>query len=343
MNKVESSTWAVAIRLSKEHLFVFTVVPGMTTSRRFPSSPGGSPSPPEDAAGRNSCLLCLVIYAVLSVVYSLVLQRAVEGGAAIALAMVMAIFGTLFLASAISAVVWPGEVRWLRAAMRGEWPEDGSICAVHGRLDGPRRPAPISEEPAVAWAVEVSTRHVSSVHNRKYKVLKLKGLARTPATLEGPAGSVRLSGLLQMNDVKPRRWKAWEVMSEVLSVRNKSAAEPFSESLAGPGDALDDFATPGDDFELVRFNHKYRIEPGDDVDERLLKAGQDVCAFGVFDRRTGTLTGRRVLGVERIDVMVGGPRRVAARLMRKTWLGLAAMAILFVLSHGLVGAVVFLM
>ncbi|MEO1368856.1 MAG: hypothetical protein AAFX50_16900, partial [Acidobacteriota bacterium] len=77
-------------------------------------------------------------------------------------------------------------------------------------------------------------------------------------------------------------------------------------------------------------------------EERLVRPGDDVCAFGIFDRRTGTLTGRRVLGVERIDIFVGGPRQVEARLMRRAWLGMAGMAFLVLLSHGLIAGLIFL-
>ncbi|MEO1084381.1 MAG: hypothetical protein AAFY88_09070, partial [Acidobacteriota bacterium] len=82
------------------------------------------------------------------------------------------------------------------------------------------------------------------------------------------------------------------------------------------------------------------VVPDDDVEERVLSPGQEVCAFGVLDRRAGTLTGRRVLGVERIDVLTGDPHQVADRIMRKARRGLMAMGILFVLSHGLVGGLI---
>ena len=300
---------------------------------------------PEASANRNSCLLMLVIYVVLSVAYTLVLQTRLEAGA-VPLAMVLAIFGTLFLASAISVVVWPGEVRWLRSAMRGEWPDDGALCAVTGRLEGDARPAPISSELALAWSVDVYKRKFSSIQNQTIKVFKLKGMGRKPVVLDGPAGQVRLVGLLELDGVKEKRWSAAQVMPQAgaLKYYGKHGADvqAFSESLAGPGAALDDFATSEEAYEKVRFNPSADVTPEDEVEERLLRSGQEICAIGIFDRRALTLKGRRVLGVERIQIMPGGPRRAAARMMRKTILGLAAMTVLFLLSHGLIGAVIFL-
>ncbi|MEM6796805.1 MAG: hypothetical protein AAF725_22725 [Acidobacteriota bacterium] len=292
-------------------------------------------------ANRNSCLLMLAIYAVLSVIYTLVLQTRLTAGA-IPLALGLAIFGTLFLASAISVVAWPGEVRWLRAALRGEWPDDGSVCAIYGRVEGDAREAPISGEPALAWSVEVSTRQLSHVQNKRRKVLKLRGMGRVPATLVGPAGSVRLVGLLELERSMAKSWKAEKVMEAAQSLRGGRDVQNFERSLAGPGAALDDFATREEDYEKVRLAPGKHVMPEDLVEERLLRPGQEVCAFGVFDRRDGALTGRRMLGVERIEILPGGPRTVAMRLMRKTWLGLAAMSFLFLLSHGLIGAVIFL-
>ncbi|MEM1205407.1 MAG: hypothetical protein AAGN66_19415 [Acidobacteriota bacterium] len=299
----------------------------------------GRPNP-EDSANRNSCILMLVIYVVLSVVYTLVLQTRITE-AAVPLAMVMAIFGTLFLASLISVVAWPGEVRWLRSAMRRGWPDDGATCAISGRLVGEPVPAPISGEPALAWSVDVYTWSYSSTQKRRRKVIKVKGMGRVPMVLEGTAGRVHLAGLVELDASAEQRWKAEEVMPAAAGLRARDVAKPFSGSLSGPGAALDDFGTRDDDYEMVRFDPKGAIMSDDDVEERLLQPGQEVCAFGVFDRRTETLKGRRVLGVERIQVLPGGPRRVAARIMRKTLLGLLAMTLLFLLSHGLVGWVIF--
>ena len=320
------------------------VVHGMTNPRTFQSM-NRSGHDPEASANRNSCLLMLVIYVVLSVVYTRVLQTQLEG-AAVPLALVLAIFGTLFLASAISVVVWPGEVRWLRSAMRGEWPDDGALCAVTGRLEGEARPAPISGEPALAWSIDVYKQHYSAVQKRTVRVFKLKGMGRRPVVLHGPAGQVHLAGLLELDSVKEKRWSAGEVMPQVGALKHygKHGADvqAFSESLAGPGAALDDFATSEESYEKVRFNASAGVTPDDQVEERLLQPGQQICAIGIFDRRTVTLKGRRVLGVERIQIMPGGPRRAAARMMRRTILGLVAMTVLFLLSHGLIGALVFL-
>ena len=298
-------------------------------------------SDPEAAANRNSCLLMLVIYIVLTVVYTLVLQTQVTAYA-LPLAMGLAIFGTLFLASMISVVVWPGEARWLRGAMRGEWPDDGALCAVSGRLVGEAQPAPISGEPALAWSVEVYERRFSSAQNHSRKILKIKGMGRVPMTLEGAVGRVHLGGLVELDAGSEKSWRAEQVMSAVSELRARDAAEPFTENLAGPGDALDDFATTHHDYEMVRFDPGSLVTPDDEVEERLLRPGQEVCAFGIFDRDSTTLRGRQFLGVERVQVMLGGPRRVAARLMRRTLLGLVAMTLLFLLSHGLIGAVIFL-
>ncbi|MEO1368679.1 MAG: hypothetical protein AAFX50_16010, partial [Acidobacteriota bacterium] len=206
----------------------------------------------DDAAGRNSCLLTLVIYATLSVVYALALQTRIDTSAAVPLALVLAIFGTLFLASAISMVVWPGEVRWLRAARRNEWPDDGEVCAVFGRISGEPKTAPISGEPAIAWASEAFKRQHNPGQTTLRKVLKVKCLGRVPAALDGPTGRVRLAGLLSLDHVKARRWKAEEVMAEAYDMRDRGEVEPFEESFAGPGAALDAFATADDDYEKVR-------------------------------------------------------------------------------------------
>ena len=298
-------------------------------------------SDPEASANRNSCILMLVIYVVLTVVYTLVLQTQVTAYA-LPLALGLAIFGTLFLASMISVVVWPGEVRQLRAAMRGEWPDDGELCAVSGRLVGDARPAPISGEPALAWSVDVFRWHYSGGRGHSRKVMKLKGMGRGPIALEGAAGRVHLEGLVELGAGTTTSWRAEQVLPAVSELRSRDAAQPFSENLSGPGGALDDFATRDKDYETVRFDPTGRVLPDDEVEERRLRPGQEVCAFGIFDRQASTLRGRRVLGVERVQVELGGPRRVAARMMRKTLLGLVAMTLLFLLSHGLIGAVIFL-
>lgn len=298
-------------------------------------------SDPDSAANRNSCILMLVIYVVLTVIYTLVLQTRVEA-AALPLAMGMAIFGTLFVASLISAVVWPGEVRWLLAAMRGEMLEQGELGAVSGRLVGEARPAPISDEPALAWSVDAYAMHYSSAQKRSRKILKVKGMGRVPMVIEGAAGYVHVGGLIELDPRSETSWKAEEVMSEVSALRARDVAKPFDMGLESPVAALDDFANQGSEYEMVRFDPTHHVMSDDKVEERLLKPGQEVCALGIFNSRTNTLNGRRILGVDRVQVFLGGPRRVAVRFMRKTLLGLAAMTFLFLLSHGLVGALLFL-
>ena len=304
-------------------------------------SRSASRSNPEASANRHSCLLMLVIYVVLSVVYTLVLRDQVTAYA-LPLALGLAIFGTLFLASVISVVVWPGEVRWLRAARRGEPPANGAICAVSGRLVGEARPAPISGEPALAWSVDIYTTHSSGAQNSSRKITKIKAMGRVPMALEGAAGRFHLGGLIDLDAVKATGWQAEQVMSAATELRARDVAKPFPQSLAGLSTALDDFATQETEYEKVRFDPTDPVMPDDRVEERLLRPGQEVCAFGVFDRHAATLRGRRTLGVERVQVMPGGPRRVSIQLMRKTLFGLLAMTMLFLLSHGLIGAVIFL-
>lgn len=295
---------------------------------------------PEAASNRNSCLLLVVIYVVLTVIYTLVLQTQVTAFA-LPLALGLAVFGTLFLGSLVSTVVWPGEVRWVLAALRRVWPEDGAVCAFSGRLVGEASPAPISGEPALAWSVDASRKLLNQNQNSSRKVMLLKAMGRVPMTLEGPAGRVVLSGLIELERGSEQSWPVEDVRPAILELRARDGAEPFVARQSVDGSTLDDFASSDDSYEKVRFRKGARVMSDDLVEERVLQPGQEVCVFGIFDRGASTLRGRRVLGVERIQVMRGGPRQVVARLMRKTLLSLLAMFLLALLSHGLIAAVVF--
>ena len=81
----------------------------------------------------KSCLLMLGIYAGLTVLYAGVLGTRLTGYSW-PLAMVLAVFGSLFLGSLVSVVTVPDETARIRAAMGGRKPRNRELVAVVGRV-----------------------------------------------------------------------------------------------------------------------------------------------------------------------------------------------------------------
>ncbi|MEM9558568.1 MAG: hypothetical protein AAGC60_30225 [Acidobacteriota bacterium] len=293
-----------------------------------------------DTSGRNSCLLMLVIYAVLTTVYTLVLQTVVTAYA-LPLALALAVFGSLFVGSLVSVVVFPDETRWVREAQRGHRPRTRDLCAICGRVGGDAEPAPISGEPALAWDLEVYDRRYSSIQKQTRKVLKYKGMGRVPIVVEGATGQVRLHGLLEIDQVAAQTTTAEKVMPELEALTEDPSMQAFSLRWKGVTGHLEEFQTDDSSYRKLRHDPKVKLRPTYPVEERILRPGDEVCALGVFDREANALRGRSSLGVARIQILPGSPGRVLARLRRRTWVGLAAMTALFLASHGLIAAVLF--
>lgn len=293
--------------------------------------------------GAKSCLLMLVIYALLCGVNVVVLQTWTPVNAyVIPFAMVMAIFSSLFFGSVVSVFTTPDESARVKAFLRGET-EDGALGAVCGRIvsGGEALTAPISETAAVTWDCTVFTMEYSSVSNQSNKVAKYRGIARQPFACETSRGNWRIQGLVDLEAVPAQEWRAEKVWSALQEWSQDSRFLPFEHHWKGLTGYLEEFAGVGDDDCRLRHNPAINLTPEHKVEEKILRPGQEVCFLGVFDRTTQSLRGENVLGVERVRVFPGSPKKVIAHFRRKNWIGLAAMAILFLASHGLVGALLF--
>ncbi|MCG8454959.1 MAG: hypothetical protein MI919_01665 [Holophagales bacterium] len=291
----------------------------------------------------KSCLVMLLIYGALALTYSLVFQQLVSNFA-VPLALVLAVFGSLFVGSLISMVGFDAEQRLVKkaASTHGGAPADGSLVAITGRVapTAATTVTPIRGQPAVAWDCRVYTRRRRASGKGSYERIEYRSMGRVPFTCSTRWGPVALSGLLDLSAFGTRSWRANEVKAELTTWSADPAFSPFARSWQGMSAQWEEFRTLDETYHLLRRDPAAGFTPEHRVEERSLSPGEEICAIGIYDSRRNALRGHLVLGVERVRVFLGPPRKVLARLRRKAWLGLAAMTFLFLLSHGLIFGVI---
>lgn len=287
------------------------------------------------AAGR-SCLLMLALLVGFTFAEAHLLAP-LASAARWPLAVVLAVFASLFAGSLISVAVAPAEVALIRGFLRGDTPEHGSPAAVCGRIEGvvDPPPSPVGQEPSVAWEVEVFAMVYDPTLKRSRKVLTLKGAGREAFVCDSGSARVRVGGLLDLGAVSPTSWEGADVWPALQVLAADPVAQPFEQTGKGVSDSLEDFATHEEHYRRLRFDPAARLRQEHRVEERVLRPGQEVCLLGTWDRH-GSLGGLDILGVSRVRVFPGSPRRVIARFRAKVWLGLLAMTLLLLASHGAV-------
>ena len=179
------------------------------------------------------------------------------------------------------------------------------------------------------------------VQKQSKKVLKYKAMARVPFGCETDRGTVAIRGLVDLAEVPIDSRRAESVWERLRIWSADPRFEPFEHRWKGVTGYLEEFATEEDRYCRLRHDPERNLTKEHHADERVLAPGQPICALGVYDADEGVLEGESVLGVSRVRILPGSPRRAIARIRRKTWLGLLALGALFVLSHGLIGGVVF--
>lgn len=238
---------------------------------------------------KTACVVWLVLYALIAVAVGLGVHhrvRSVEG------AIAAAIFGGGATWLGIAYILGIGEKRreakMIRSAMSGERPKDGEKIAAVGTVmsaGGGSLEAPFSRTPCVAYEYKIVDR------SGEGESVRYSGCALSPSMIQSARGSVRLLAWPDLDfpteDVSNE--EGYQNATAYLATLPKESTRP-----GGIGAAIQEFKRlAADDDGSIRsdigdaqsdFNiHQMRLT------EKVLKAGERVCATGTYSAAKGGL------------------------------------------------------
>jgi uncharacterized protein len=293
---------------------------------------------------KRSCLLSLVVLAAAVGFYYVGLSRFFEWPGNLLGAVLGALFAAVLVGSLAGLWQASRDSRLIRRAEAGERFEDGRVVAAIGRIRpvGPPLEAPFSGSPCVAYEYDVShvVTRTSKGRTESHETHDATGFALVPSRIETPSGTVRLLGYALLNDF-PRSG---------LGAGGRARAAAYLASTPGTRmargrvfkllDAMSEALT--DDDGAVRAD--WRMEETVDLEgamlaERTVAVGAEVCAIGVYSaERNGLVARGRTIN----RLVPGGAAAARQRLVGEARAKAVMGVALFLASHGLLGAMVYM-
>lgn len=292
---------------------------------------------------KRGCLLGLLAYGALVCLYDVVLRRYIDAPPHY----FAAAFGALFGLMLVSAVIqqWRGarDLRLLRAAEAHQAPADGQMAAVIGTINPLGLPlrGPVTDRPCILYEYEVntsqSTRGRTGRGNESTR--HVSGIAMTPSAIATTYGSVRLLSFPLMDKFESSRETDRESRARVsrylasATVESRgmlSALGAFAGALADDDGAVHvDYVISGDK----------DLPPNAWFSERIVPAGQAVCAFGRYSaERRGLIT----KGTDFVRLMPGDGAAARTLIVSQSRTQFIAAIVFFVFSHGFLGAAAYM-
>jgi hypothetical protein len=262
----------------------------------------------------RSCLLQLGLWGGLAAGAYLYLRSIRDAGiATIVVAVVAGLLAAMAALLIHGVYTSSGERKMLLAATGGTAPRDGDWVAVSGEIRSltPVR-GPLSGEPVVAYEYQI-TREVQMGRSRS-TVTWFEGKALSASTISTPSGAVRLLAVprFEMEPAGLERSRA------ISNARAYIASTTFAPRETGKQrtDALEREWTDDDGvFRIDKriFGAEGDLEDGFQFEERQVRQGDRVCAFGLYsEERRGIVPDLKWGRHSRIGL--GGAEEMAAAL-----------------------------
>jgi len=298
---------------------------------------------------KRGCLIGIVFVVGMIAAYYAVLRQYFEWpGDAIA-ALLGGVFASMFISSIIGVVQAWRDARRIRRAEAHEQPRDGEVVAIVGTIrpiDAPLQ-SPFGGKPCVAYDYELS--HVEHHQSNqggtteKVDVRDIAGLALTPSVIDTAWGGVRLLSFAMLDAFPNTRYGDPAARRRAASYIAGTTFKPMGVSKVFTAlEALEEALTDEDG--AVRMD--WRMTSGEigvqsgTLAEKIVGVGETVCAIGRYSAGRHGLFSDGPTSIVRLTPGDGRKARAAgARNARGT---LAAATLFFVVSHAMLGAMVYM-
>jgi hypothetical protein len=228
------------------------------------------------------------------------------------------------------------ERKMLLDAMAGTLPVDGQWAAVSGTIHSTRPlTAPLTGEKVVAY--EYKIHRSERVGKTSSDIVYYDGKALAPSTIATRHGSVRLLSVPAFTDVEAESIPQSEAMQQAQAY---VAATSFAiyDTAAKRRTGLEEEWTDDDGQyrkDRQHFTRETDLADGFQFEEKHIREGEQVCAFGLYSRERGGLT-PHPNWAKQTRLMRGDSSKVAAQLRRR----MINYSIAAVVCSGLVYAIV---
>jgi len=240
----------------------------------------------------RTCLLWLVGWAAGAALFYVYLRRFGELRPQIWWACGVAGFCAVTTVSYVLAIItFAKERSMLLGAVTGQPPLDGQWVAVSGtiRSNEPLR-APLTGTTSVAYTYEMSRMESSSHRNSSSsKVTYYEGKALAPSTISSKQGAIRLLAVPTL-DVPPEKTDTPAALENAVQYVETTGFEtnntPKSERTGLKAEATDDDGM----FRVDKHHADSKVDLSTcTLEERHIKQGEQVCAFGLYSAARGGL------------------------------------------------------
>ena len=200
----------------------------------------------------------------------------------------------LFVVAAIGYAVGIGtayrERKMLLDAMAGTPPADGEWAGVSGTIHSTTPlHAPISGQKVVAYEYKI---HRDERHGKSSsEVVYYDGKALAPSTIATRQGSVRLLSVPAFNDVEAEQVPWSEAVERATEYLAKTTFTIYDTAIKRRGRLEEEWTDDDGNFRQDKQHFTREVDLGDrfQFEEKHVRQGEQVCAFGLYSRQRGGL------------------------------------------------------
>ncbi|HEX8410728.1 MAG TPA: hypothetical protein VF883_17830 [Thermoanaerobaculia bacterium] len=227
-------------------------------------------------------------------------------------------FAGLFVVAIVGYALGIGmayrERKMLLDAVAGTPPEDGRWVAVGGTIHSMNPlTAPISGASAVAYEYKIY-RHEQSGGDTS-EVVYYEGKALAPSTIATRQGSVRLLSVPTFNEIEQETVPWQQAVERAKEYVAGTTFELLDTSQKRRARLHDEWTDDDGEFRVDKQKSTADVDLADDFrfDEKHIRQGEQVCAFGLYSRQRGGLIPHENWS-KQTRLMRGDPSKVADRL-----------------------------
>lgn len=249
-------------------------------------------------------------------------------------------FAGLFVVAIVGYALGIGmayrERKMLLDAVAGTPPEDGQWVALSGTIHSMSPlTAPISGVNAVSYEYKIY-RH-EQVGRSSSEIIYYQGKALAPSTISTRQGSVRLLSVPTFNDVEAETIPWQQAVERAKEYVARTTFELMDTSKKRRTRLEDEWTDDDGEFRVDKQKATGDVELADDFrfDEKHIKNGEQVCAFGLYSRQRGGLIPHENWS-NQTRLMRGDPSKVADQLRRRMVNYTIAVLIVSGLIYGIV-------
>ena len=293
---------------------------------------------------RRGCTVGVALFVVLFAAYLAFFSGYFEWPGNLIAAGFGALFGAVGIGG-VGHVLWAWrDTRAFARAARGDAPAHGHLVVAAGpiRPSGLPLTSPIGGKPCVAYEYEVFSHQPGGPRRSAAQQFDLAGFAMAASAIETRHGSVRLLGFPILDQFRQSREHGPDARARA---ERYAASTPF-EPMQGLGalkmfSAFDDALADADG--MVRKDFRLNDDPvafdRRTLGERIVQAGQQVCALGLYDAEKRALVPKGATLNRLWPGTPGEVRRTIVRTARsQAMTGLA----FFAVSHAMLGLAFYL-